>query len=68
MNIMERLIYISLIEDLVSTYLWVWSLAAYATVFSASREKKKIPWHGLKACTGYLRLILLSCIYIIWNN
>lgn len=27
----ERLIYISLIEDIISTYLWVWSLAAYAT-------------------------------------
>ena len=24
-------IYISLIEDIISTYLWVWSLAAYAT-------------------------------------
>ena len=41
---MERLIYISFIEDIISTYLWVWSLGSVRYgCFLRPREKKKIP-------------------------
>ena len=43
---MERLIYISLIEDIISTYLWVWCLAVYATgYFCVLRGKEEV--HGM---------------------